>query len=37
MKKEVKELASIFDVLSNEVRLCILINLCKNKEKSNLF
>lgn len=34
MEKSLKELAMIFDVLSNEVRLCILVNLCKNYEKN---
>lgn len=34
MKKNIKEYASIFDVLSNEVRLCILVNLCRNHEKN---
>jgi ArsR family transcriptional regulator len=34
MKKNVKELADIFDILSNEVRLCILASLCKFKEKN---
>lgn len=34
MEKSIKELATIFDILSNEVRLCILINLCKNSEKN---
>ncbi len=34
MKRNVKEMANIFDILSNEVRLCILLNLCKNYEKN---
>ncbi len=34
MEKNLKELATMFDVLSNEVRLCILINLYKNHEKN---
>jgi ArsR family transcriptional regulator len=34
MVKSIKELSSTFDILSNEVRLCILINLYKNKEKN---
>jgi DNA-binding transcriptional ArsR family regulator len=34
MKKNIKELADIFDILSNEVRLCILVNLTNNKEKN---
>lgn len=34
MKKDLKQLATVFDVLSNEVRLCILINLCKEETKN---
>lgn len=34
MEKNIKELATIFDILSNEVRLCILINLYKNHKKN---
>ncbi|MDD3453354.1 MAG: metalloregulator ArsR/SmtB family transcription factor [Bacilli bacterium] len=34
MKKDVKELTRIFDVLSNEVRLCILLKLMNEEEKN---
>ncbi len=34
MKMNIKDLATIFDVLSNEVRLCILVSLCHTKEKN---
>lgn len=33
MKKEIKKISEIFKLLSNESRLCILINLCLNGEK----
>lgn len=32
MNRELKKFAEISRILSNEVRLCILINLCKNGE-----
>ncbi len=34
MKKNIYEMAQLFDVLSNEVRLCILLNLFNNQEKN---
>lgn len=33
MKKNITEMANIFKILSNDVRLCILANLCFNGEK----
>lgn len=33
MKKKIFQMSEIFKVLSNDVRLCILTNLCKNGEK----
>lgn len=33
MEQELKNLSKMFDILSNEVRLCILFNLCLNGEK----
>lgn len=33
MKKEIKKLSENFKLLSNEARLCIIINLCLNGEK----
>lgn len=34
MEKDLKKIANIFDILSNEVRLCILFNLIKEENKS---
>jgi len=34
MENNLNELATIFDILSNEVRLCILVNLYKNHDKN---
>jgi ArsR family transcriptional regulator len=34
MESRIKELSSIFDILSNEVRLCILLNLYRNSKKN---
>ncbi|MEG2646077.1 MAG: metalloregulator ArsR/SmtB family transcription factor [Clostridia bacterium] len=33
MKQDIKEMSEIFKILSNDVRLCILTNLCLNGEK----
>lgn len=33
MKKEIIEMADMFKILSNEVRLCIITDLCLNGEK----
>ena len=33
MKQKITEMSNIFKILSNEVRLCILVNLCNNEEK----
>jgi ArsR family transcriptional regulator len=33
MKEQIVQMAEIFKILSNEVRLCILVNLSMNKEK----
>ncbi len=33
MKQQITEMSNIFRILSNEVRLCILVNLCDGKEK----
>lgn len=34
MNNKIIKLAKIFDILSNEVRLCILMNLYNNKDKN---
>ena len=34
MKKQITNLAKMFDILSNEVRLCILVNLYLHGEKN---
>jgi DNA-binding transcriptional ArsR family regulator len=33
IEKKIFQMSEIFKILSNEVRLCILTNLCKNGEK----
>ena len=33
MKQSITEMSNIFKILSNEVRLCILVNLCGGEEK----
>lgn len=33
MKQQITEMSNIFKILSNEVRLCILVNLCNSEEK----
>lgn len=33
MKQKITEMSNIFKILSNEVRLCILVNLCGGEEK----
>ena len=33
MKQSITEMSNIFKILSNEVRLCILVNLCNSEEK----
>lgn len=33
MKQKITKMSNIFKILSNEVRLCILVNLCNNEEK----
>ena len=33
MKQKITEMSNIFKILSNEVRLCILVNLCNSEEK----
>lgn len=34
MNNEVRDLAKVFSIFSNEVRLCILLNLYENNEKN---
>lgn len=34
MDKMINKYANLFDVLSNEVRLCIILNLCNTAEKN---
>ena len=33
MKDKILHMSEIFKIFSNDVRLCILVNLCKNEEK----
>lgn len=33
MKEKIVQMAELFKILSNDVRLCIIMNLCLNKEK----
>jgi ArsR family transcriptional regulator len=33
MKEKIVQMAELFKILSSDVRLCILVNLCLNKEK----